>query len=108
MPLYDYECGSCGPFREWRGMSEWEAPAPCPSCSLPAPRLAAAPMLSTLSANNRIAHERNERSAHEPKVVRREDLPRGQHHHPGISPLIKRQFGDVHESPPSRPWMVGH
>jgi hypothetical protein len=29
-----------------------------------------------LSPNKRILHERNERSAHEPKVVRREDLPR--------------------------------
>jgi putative FmdB family regulatory protein len=107
MPLYDYGCETCGPFREWRSMSEWQALVPCPSCSLPAPRLAASPMLAVLSSNNRIAHERNERSAHEPKVVRREDLPH-RHHHRSVSPLIKQQFGDVHESPPSRPWMVGH
>ena len=108
MPLYDYECQSCGTFREWRSMAEWETNAPCPSCLLPSPRLAAAPMLAVLSSNNRIAHERNERSAHEPKVVRTEDLPRGHHRHPGVSRLIKQQFGDVHPSPPSRPWMVGH
>jgi len=111
MPLYDYECGTCGEFRAWRNMSEWEASVPCPSCSLPASRLAAAPMLGILSTNNRIAHERNERSAHEPKVVQREDLPakHGHHDHPhGINPLIKRQFGEVHRSPPDRPWMVGH
>ena len=67
-------------------------------------------MLSALSTNNRIAHERNERSAHEPKVVRREDLPPGDphgHRH-NVSPAIKQQFGDVSQSPPGRPWMVGH
>jgi len=68
-------------------------------------------MLAVLSSNNRVAHERNERSAHEPKVVRREDLPPGRLHHGhqhGVSPLIKQQFGDVQKSPPDRPWMVGH
>ena len=108
MPLYDYGCTTCGPFREWRSMSEWKAMVPCPNCSLPASRLAAAPMLAVLSSNNRIAHERNERSAHEPKVVRREDLPHDQHRHRHVNPLIKQQFGDVHQSPPSRPWIVGH
>ena len=111
MPLYDYECGTCGEFRAWRKMSEWEASVPCPVCSLPASRLAAAPMLGILSTNNRIAHERNERSAHEPKVMRREDLPPKHSHHDhrhGINPLMKQQFGEVHRSPPDRPWMVGH
>ena len=111
MPLYDYECLTCGDFREWRNMSEWEASVPCPHCSLPAPRRAAAPMLAVLSKNNRIAHERNERGAHEPKVVRREVLSPHHRHHGhqhDISPLLKQQFGDVHKSPPDRPWMVGH
>jgi len=52
MPLYDYGCRTCGPFREWRSMSEWEAKVQCPSCSLPASRLAAAPMLGVLSLTN--------------------------------------------------------
>ena len=109
MPLYDYGCEMCGPFREWRSMSEWQADVPCPSCCLPAPRLAAAPVLGALSSNNRIAHQRNERSAHEPKVVRREDLPRHPRHHGhAVSPLVKQQFGEVRSSPPDRPWMVGH
>ena len=61
-----------------------------------------------LSSNSGIAHERN---AHEPKVVRREDLPRDcRHQDPqqGVSPLIKQQFGDVRRSPPDQPLMVGH
>jgi hypothetical protein len=68
-------------------------------------------MLRVLSLNNRIAHERNERSAHEPKVVRREHLPRDDRHYGHrheVSPLIKQQFGDVQKSPFTRPWMVGH
>lgn len=110
MPLYDYECKDCGPFRDWRSMSEWEIDVPCPDCSLPAPRRAAAPMLGVLSANNRIAHERNERSAHEPKVVRRQDLPGGHRHshQQNVGPLIKQQFGNVVQSHRDRPWMVGH
>jgi hypothetical protein len=92
-------------------MVEWEASVPCPTCSRPAPRLAAVSMLTVLSSNNRVAHERNERSAHEPKVMRREDLPRDHRHHHhqhGASAPIKQQFGDVHRSHPDRPWMVGH
>jgi hypothetical protein len=91
-------------------MSEWDADSSCPDCSLPAPRQAAAPMLGILSTHNRTAHERNERSAHEPRVVRREDLPHNHSHthHPNVNPVIRRQFGDVRQSPPSRPWMVGH
>jgi putative FmdB family regulatory protein len=110
MPLYDYECRNCGPFREWRPMSEWDADTPCPDCSLPAPRQAAAPMLGVLKTNNRIAHERNEKSAHEPMVVRREDLPRNHRHghRLSVNPSIERQFGNVSPSPPGRPWMVGH
>jgi CrcB protein len=68
-------------------------------------------MLAVLSSNDRIVHERNERSAHEPKVVRREDLPPVHRHHEhdhGLSPLSKQQFGNIHRSPPDRPSMVGH
>jgi putative FmdB family regulatory protein len=111
MPLYDYRCRICGPFHEWRSMVEWEANVPCPTCSLPAPRRAAAPMLAVLSSNNRVAHEHNERSAHEPKVVRRQDLPPDHRHHGhqhGVSPLIRQQLGDAHASMSGRPWMVGH
>jgi hypothetical protein len=39
MPLYDYGCGTCGPFREWRSVSEWEARVPV--SELFSPRIAA-------------------------------------------------------------------
>lgn len=46
MPLYDYDCGDCGPFRAFRPMSESARAQPCPRCGSPAPRQLAAPMLS--------------------------------------------------------------
>jgi hypothetical protein len=63
------------------------------------------------SSNNRIAHERNERRADEPKVMRRQDLPRDHRHQGaqhGVSPLIEKELGDVGRIPPDRPWMVGN
>ncbi len=73
MPLYDYACAICGPFRDWRRMSLSDRRAPCPSCGALSKRLPAMPFLPGLSRNVRIAHERNERSAEEPRVMRRED-----------------------------------
>ncbi len=74
MPLYDYACDSCGPFRDWRPMSAFDEDVSCPNCGSASKRLVAMPFLPCVSPNNRIAHERNERSAHEPKVMRREEL----------------------------------
>jgi len=74
MPLYDYACDRCGPFRDWRPMSEAGLDADCPECGGPSPRQIAMPSLRQVSRSVRIAHERNERSAEEPKVMRREEL----------------------------------
>ena len=107
MPRYDYHCASCGAFQEWRSMSQSGEPVPCPNCQAPAPRAVALPMLALLSRTDRIAHDRNERSAHEPKVMRREDLPQAHHRH-APNPRAEREFGHLHESHSHRPWMVGH
>jgi putative FmdB family regulatory protein len=32
MPLYDYECSTCGTFEVMRRLSERNNPAPCPQC----------------------------------------------------------------------------
>jgi putative FmdB family regulatory protein len=70
MPLYDYDCGRCGPFREWRSMGDFAKPAECPSCGRASPRAIATPTLG-MDAGRRQAHALNEKSAHEPHVVRR-------------------------------------
>lgn len=46
MPLYDYVCPDCGPFRALRPMSESARAHDCPQCGSPAPRPLAAPMLA--------------------------------------------------------------
>lgn len=73
MPLYDYGCDTCGPFRDWQPMSLWDLDIGCPSCGRPSKRLVAKPSLSCIDRDVRHAHERNERSAEEPHVMRREE-----------------------------------
>lgn len=96
MPLYDYACNECGRFRAWRAMAEAAAPADCPGCGTTAPRAVTAPNLAILGRSTRIAHERNERSAHEPAVMQRSQMgpPSKPHHH--------------HRPDPRRAWMIGH
>jgi putative FmdB family regulatory protein len=88
MPLYDYQCRVCGPFKEFRPLSEWDKDTKCPNCGSRSKRSIASPRLQCVSRNVRVAHERNERSAEEPRVMRREELdaahghiaPRSQQH----------------------------
>lgn len=104
MPLYDYHCPGCGDFRAWRRMSESGDPAVCPSCDEPAARSVVAPGLALMASNNRTAHQRNEKSAHEPKVVSggRHEHGAGHHPHP-------HHHGHSHgHGGASRPWMIGH
>ncbi len=101
MPLYIYACEDCGPFSDWRPMSQAADPASCPHCDELAPRTISAPFLANMDPNNRIAHQRNEKSAHEPRVAAREQLDRhgakrGAHGHQG------------HKHHAARPWMIGH
>lgn len=91
MPLYDYECGDCGPFTELRSMSRSSEPMPCPTCAKAARRTLTAPFIADMDPKNRTAHQRNEQSAHEPKVV--SGKPAGHGH------------GRQHVR---RPWAIGH
>jgi putative FmdB family regulatory protein len=74
MPLYDYVCDIDGPFREWQPMSQCDRDVECPICGSPSKRSIAMPFLGRVDRNVRIAHERNERSAEEPKVMARHEL----------------------------------
>ena len=46
MPLYDYRCGGCGDFREFRRMSESDLPVACPVCGTPSGRVIATSFLA--------------------------------------------------------------
>ena len=119
MPLYSYDCSDCGPFRSWNPMSQAAAPAPCPTCDRPGARAVAAPFIANMNPHSRIAHQRNEKSAHEPQVMSRAQLERsgrrrGHAHGNG-------HCAGHHHAPPKKPgpdgsnyktsgkrWMVGH
>ncbi|MBN3268663.1 hypothetical protein CUR95_15805 [Bordetella bronchiseptica] len=71
MPLYDYACPQCGPFRAWRALREVGGPLACPQCGERAPKAVTAPFLADMNPAVRQAHARNEKSAHEPTVASR-------------------------------------
>jgi putative FmdB family regulatory protein len=74
VPLYDYICERCGPIREWGAIKDAAKPIICATCRSKARRVITAPNLALMGAAIRDAHLRNERSAHEPRVMRREEL----------------------------------
>lgn len=114
MPLYDYACDDCGPFREWRGMSEAGSPAECPSCSGPSGRTVSAPFLAAMNPYTRIAHQRNEKAAHEPQVMTRAQLDKsGRRRSPSHGHAHGHGNGQDHHGPghihrSSQRWMLGH
>lgn len=71
MPIYDYRCEHCGDFSALRKMSEAGDSMECVECGEMAVRVISAPYLALMDRNTRVANERNEKSAHEPKQVRR-------------------------------------
>jgi len=77
MPVYEYMCGSCGPFTMLRSMAEYEMPSHCPECGKKAPRvMLTAPVCLSMSAQSQLAHAANERSASKLKTS---SSPKGSH-----------------------------
>jgi putative FmdB family regulatory protein len=115
MPLYDYECPSCGAFREWGKMSEYQEPAACPECGGQAARMVATPRLG-MESGLRKALASSERSAHEPRVVRRrrgDPIP----HHDAHADLMRvREERSTRKGEPRKaethashhPWILRH
>jgi len=106
MPLYEYQCAKHGTFEQLGSLAQRSAAEPCPTCQRKAPRILSAPQRSVLAPATRKAHERNEASAHEPRVVRSQ---------PAEAPTQRRMSAS--NAPPkphrhgrtaSRPWMIGH
>lgn len=88
-------------------MSCSSEPVPCPGCTAVAERRIVAPYLADMNPHNRIAHQHNEKSAHEPRVVRRntsDASDAGHRHHHGH----QHPHSGPHHHRPSRPWMIGH
>jgi len=68
MPIYEYECSAHGRFDELRGFSENRLPADCPVCGTSCQRAVSLPRAPIMEAGLVRAHDRNERSRHEPAV----------------------------------------
>ena len=124
MPIYDYECRRHGEFRDWASLADFDKAAACPICGKPAGRSVSAAYLG-MDSQLRKAFGSSEKSAHEPRVVRRRrgdpipvhdahsDLSRGGGHKHA---LARRQGGHLHSDShehskiarSGHPWLVRH
>ena len=108
MPMYEFHCDHCGGFSALRKMSESQAPAVCEECGALSPRVMSAPRLALMGKAARNAHERNEKSAHEPAIRRRSSCGcTGTHTCKSSSP-DKKPGLQMQTKKSARPWMLGH
>jgi putative FmdB family regulatory protein len=63
MPVYEYECDSCGVFTALRKMSESSQPAVCEDCGCQSHRIMSAPRLAVL-ANHNVWHMSEMKNQH--------------------------------------------
>lgn len=112
MPLYEYACDSCGVFSALRKMSDSSLPAPCECCGAMSPRIVSVPRLAILDKWQRTAHERNEKSAHDPRAARRSSCGCTGTHTCKTKPPVNPDSGkpglQMQTKKTARPWMVGH
>ena len=108
MPVYEFECAVCGPFTELRRLDRSILPANCPHCGKVSPKIFSVIHLRALRPENRVAHERNERSAHAPHVCgsgcsHGHAKPKSRANKQSDKPPLPYST-----KPNSRPWMLGH
>jgi putative FmdB family regulatory protein len=112
MPVYDYLCGRCGPFTEMRPMADCDLPQRCPQCRKRAPRaFLTAPYCAAMSAERRLAHATNEKSAAAPQTL----SGLKQAHGVGCGCCSGKRNGKAERArngaksfPTKRPWMLSH
>ena len=121
MPLYEYECGRCGVFSAMKKISEFNEPAECNTCGESSARIISVPNYALLGKAVRVAHERNEQSAHEPRALRRSSCGCSGNHTcqtsnrkpenvQGLGVATNSQLAPFQKQtkPTARPWMLGH
>jgi len=118
MPIYDYRCDSCGDFEAWGKVSESSASVQCDVCGDYCDRIITAPSLAILGGAQRVAHERNEKAAHEPKFTRRSSCGCSGSHTcstkavdsttKGKKNVAKTNGLEMQTKKTARPWMLGH
>jgi putative FmdB family regulatory protein len=116
MPLYEYQCEECGTFSAFRKVSESSLPAICESCGGTSERVISAPHFAILGKAQRQAHESNEKSAHEPRSMRRSGCGcSGAHTCKSTAKADQTGKSDQQATAfqrqtkkTARPWMLGH
>jgi putative FmdB family regulatory protein len=109
--MYEYACPDHGVTSAFRAIAARDQPMACPACGGSAARVVSAPRLQVMSAVNRSAWERNEKSAHEPRRAARSSC--GHVHRHGESCGARKAPQSTtpplkQGSPGGRPWMLGH
>lgn len=124
MPLYNYECRRHGEFTGWACLSDFEKPKLCPVCRKPARRSVSAAYLAMDQKLSK-AIGASEKSAHEPRVVRRrrgDPIPQHdahrdlsdirktghQHDHGHRSSSHTHEHGKKRTVHSNHPWLVRH
>ena len=106
MPLYEYYCDRHGVFSELTSIEQRRHESACPHCGQYSSRIISAPRLALMSAGNRKAWERNEKSAHEPML---RNKPTCRHGHDCSRHTEKKNHVQFKQAGTrSRPWMLGH
>lgn len=110
MPLYDYRCPQHGLFDQLVSVAERGEYRPCPVCQASSARvIVTAPRVPQLAKAQRTAHERNERSAHEPARVNLQKDGGAQRPNAPLTPSGAIYTPDGKKLfPAARPWMLGH
>ncbi|MBE9181963.1 zinc ribbon domain-containing protein [Oculatella sp. LEGE 06141] len=88
MPLYEFQCSTCGPFEQWRSMADATQPMQCPTCDTAARRIFSPPSL-LLSSSLRLRQSQGS----DPRVTTRSPEP--------TPPKL-------HNHSHGRPWMISH
>jgi putative FmdB family regulatory protein len=107
MPVYEYECTSCGPFTAFRPMADYALPASCDLCGAASPRaFLTAPALASMDAGKRKSIAINERAANAPRRS-------GGSHGPGCGCCkpgkpVGQAASAAKSFPGARPWMISH
>jgi putative FmdB family regulatory protein len=110
MPIYQYECASCGTFDVMRSIADRDQRHVCPQCGAQTSRvMTGSAMLSLMPQSQRAAFAVNERNAHSPASSKTD----GHRHGPGCGCGKQRAATRDKERPnvkasPGRPWMISH
>ncbi|VVE05840.1 FmdB family transcriptional regulator [Pandoraea iniqua] len=114
MPIYDFDCGRCGPFVVMRRITDRDAPCHCPECGGEGVRVVSAPSLALMGNASRTAHATNERAANAP---RQSGEGAAKRHRAGCSCCsggkvalagASRDASGGLKRPAGRPWMISH